>query len=50
VCTLCREFASFMPVYSDDVFDSNVQNLRWSLLSRPTYALRFEAVHFQSVR
>jgi len=28
VCTLCHEFASFMPVYSEDVFDSNVQNFQ----------------------
>jgi hypothetical protein len=28
VCTLCREFASFMSVYREDVSDSDVQNLR----------------------
>jgi hypothetical protein len=28
VCTLGREFASFVPVYCEDVFDGDVQNRR----------------------
>lgn len=27
-CALCIEFAYFIPVYSEDIFDRDVQNLK----------------------